>query len=99
MLKNADSNAEFKGLDIDSLGTGHLLMNKAPKMHCRTYRGHGWISPYMGSPCHIETFLFEKEQIVPKPEEAEQKKKIPQEKLKKQKLMAQEKCLQRINAN
>ena len=53
----------------------------------------------MGSPCHIETFLFEKEQIVPKPEEAEQKKKIPQEKLKKQKLMAQEKSLQRINAN
>ena len=99
MLKNADRNAEFKGLDIDSLGTGHLLVNKAPKMHRRTYRGHGWISPYMGSPCHFETFLIEKEQIVPKPEEAERKKKIPQEKLKKQKFMAQEKRLQRINAN
>ena len=91
MLKNADSNAEFKGLDIDSLGTGHILVNKALEMHRRTYRAHGRISPYMSSPCHIDTFLIEKEQIVPKPEEVEQKKKIPQKKLEKQKLMAQEK--------
>ena len=91
MLKNADSNAEFKGLDIDSLGTRHILVNKALEMHCRTYRAHGQISPYMSSPCHIDTFLIEKEQIVPKPEEVEQKEKIPQKKLKKQKLMAQEK--------
>ena len=72
VLKNADSNAEFKGLDIDSLGTGHILVNKALEMHRRTYRAHGRISPYMSSPCHIETFLSEKEQIVPKPEEVEQ---------------------------
>ena len=39
----------------------------------------------------METFLIEKEQIVPKPEEVEQKKKIPQKKLKKQQFMAQEK--------
>ena len=90
MLKNADSNAEFKGLDIDSLGTGHILVNKALEMHCRTYRAHGQISPYMSSPCHIEMILTEKEQIVPKPEEeVAQKKKISQKKLKKQKLMAQ----------
>uniref|UniRef100_A0A2K5DKU9 Large ribosomal subunit protein uL22 n=1 Tax=Aotus nancymaae TaxID=37293 RepID=A0A2K5DKU9_AOTNA len=79
MLKNAESNAELKGLDVDSL------------MRRQTYRAHGRINPYMSSPCHIEMILTEKEQIVPKPEEeVAQKKKISQKKLKKQKLMARE---------
>ncbi|XP_052023425.1 60S ribosomal protein L17-like [Apodemus sylvaticus] len=91
MLKNAESNAELKGLDIDSLVTEHIQVNKAPKMRRRTYRAHGRINPYMSSPCHIEMILTEKEQIVPKPEEeVAQKKKISQKKLKKQKLMARE---------
>uniref|UniRef100_A0A2K6DGQ1 Large ribosomal subunit protein uL22 n=1 Tax=Macaca nemestrina TaxID=9545 RepID=A0A2K6DGQ1_MACNE len=81
MLKNAESNAELKGLDVDSL---HLRC-------AGTYRAHGRINPYMSSPCHIEMILTEKEQIVPKPEEeGAQKKKITQKKLKKQKLMARE---------
>ncbi|KAM8937012.1 large ribosomal subunit protein uL22-like [Lycaon pictus] len=89
MLKNAESNAELKGLDVDSLVTEHIQVVKAPKMRHRTYRVHGWINPYMSSPCHIEMILTEKEQIVPKPEEeVTQKKKISQKKLKKQKLMA-----------
>ncbi|XP_056659827.1 60S ribosomal protein L17-like [Monodelphis domestica] len=90
MLKNAESNAELKGLDVDSLVIEHIQVNKAPKMRRRTYRAHGRISPYMSSPCHIEMILTEKEQIVPKPEEVAQKKKISQKKLKKQKLMARE---------
>ena len=66
-------------------------MNKAPKMRCRTYRAHGWINPYMGSPCHSEMILTEKEEIVPKSEEeVAQKKKIAQKTLKEQKLMAWE---------
>ena len=66
-------------------------MNKAPKMRCRTYRAHGRINPYMGSPCRSEMILTEKEQIVPKPEEeVAHKKKISQKKLKEQKLMAWE---------
>uniref|UniRef100_A0A8D2K8V9 Large ribosomal subunit protein uL22 n=1 Tax=Theropithecus gelada TaxID=9565 RepID=A0A8D2K8V9_THEGE len=77
MLKNAESNAELKGLDVDSLVIEHIQVNK--------------INPYMSSPCHIEMILTEKEQIVPKPEEeGAQKKKISQKKLKKQKLMARE---------
>ena len=89
MLKNAESNAELKGLDVDSLVTEHIQVVKAPKMRHRTYRVHGRINPYMSSPCHIEMILTEKEQIVPKPgEEVAQKKKISQKKLKKQKLMA-----------
>ncbi|EHB14581.1 60S ribosomal protein L17 [Heterocephalus glaber] len=85
------SNAKLKGLDVDSLVTEHIQMNKAPKRHHHTYRAHGRINPYMSSPCHIEMILTEKEQIVPKPEEeVAQKKKISQKKLKKQKLMARE---------
>ncbi|KAK5607957.1 hypothetical protein CRENBAI_007805 [Crenichthys baileyi] len=91
MLKNAESNAELKGLDVDSLVIEHIQVNKAPKMRRRTYRAHGRINPYMSSPCHIEMILTEKEQIVPKPEEeVAQKKKVSQKKLKKQKLMAQQ---------
>ncbi|CAL8237038.1 unnamed protein product [Boreogadus saida] len=91
MLKNAESNAELKGLDVDSLVIEHIQVNKAPKMKRRTYRAHGRINPYMSSPCHIEMILTEKEQIVPKPEEeVAQKKKVSQKKLKKQKLVARE---------
>uniref|UniRef100_A0A2K5N3S1 Large ribosomal subunit protein uL22 n=1 Tax=Cercocebus atys TaxID=9531 RepID=A0A2K5N3S1_CERAT len=85
MLKNAESNAELKGLDVDSPVIEHIQVNIAPKMP------HGQINPYMSSPCHIEMIVTEKEQIVPKPEEeGAQKKKISQKKLKKQKLMARE---------
>uniref|UniRef100_A0ABI7X1E3 Large ribosomal subunit protein uL22 n=1 Tax=Felis catus TaxID=9685 RepID=A0ABI7X1E3_FELCA len=91
MLKNAESNAELKGLDVDSLVIEHIQVNKAPEMRRRTYRARGRINPYMSSPCHLEMILTEKEQIVPKPEEeAAQKKKISRKKLKKQTLMARE---------
>ncbi|ELW62294.1 60S ribosomal protein L17 [Tupaia chinensis] len=68
-LKNAESNAELKGLDVDSLVIEHIQVNKAPKMRHCTYRAHERINPCMSSPCHIEMILTEKEQIVPKPEE------------------------------
>uniref|UniRef100_A0A8C9JDJ2 Large ribosomal subunit protein uL22 n=1 Tax=Panthera tigris altaica TaxID=74533 RepID=A0A8C9JDJ2_PANTA len=87
MLKNAESNAELKGLNVDSLVTEHIQVNKAPKMRHRTYRAHGRINPYMSSPCHTEMILTEKEQTVPKPEEeVAQKKKISQKKHQKRKL-------------
>ena len=57
MLKNAESNAELKGLDVDSLVIEHIQVNKAPKMRRRTYRAHGWINPYVSSPCHTEMIL------------------------------------------
>merc|ERR1712241_958312 len=88
MLKNAESNAEFKGLDTDHLVIDHIQVNRAPKMRRRTYRAHGRINPYMSSPCHIEICLVEKEQAFSKtaaPEEPE-KKKVSQKKLKRQKL-------------
>ena len=36
MLKNADSNDELQGLDVDSLVIEHIQVNKALKMQCRT---------------------------------------------------------------
>ncbi|XP_062943066.1 large ribosomal subunit protein uL22-like [Cynocephalus volans] len=91
VLKNAESNAELKGLDIDSVVTEHIQVNKAPKMHHCTYRAPGGINTYMSSSCHIEMILTEKEQIVPKPEEeVAQKKNISLKKLKKQKLTVRE---------
>ncbi|ELV10227.1 60S ribosomal protein L17 [Tupaia chinensis] len=91
MLKIAESNAEFKELAVDSLVIDHIQVNKAPKMSRHMYRAHGRINPYMSSPFHIEMSLTEKEQIVPKPEEeVVQKKKIPQKKLKIQKLIVWE---------
>jgi len=88
MLKNAESNAEFKGLDTDHLVIEHVQVNRAPKMRRRTYRAHGRINAYMSSPCHIEIILAEKEQAIAKPTtDAESKKKVSQKKLKKQKMM------------
>ena len=38
MLKNAEGNAELKGLDVDSLVIEHIQVNKVPKMQRRTYK-------------------------------------------------------------
>merc|ERR1711941_99329 len=88
LLKNAESNAEYKGLDADHLVVDHIQVNRAPKMRRRTYRAHGRINPYMSSPCHIEVVLVEKEQAFAKvPSAAEpEKKKVSQKKLKRKKL-------------
>merc|ERR1711977_301660 len=88
LLKNAESNAEYKGLDADHLVVDHIQVNRAPKMRRRTYRAHGRINPYMSSPCHIEICLVEKEQAFAKAAASEEpeKKKVSQKKLKRQKL-------------
>jgi len=89
LLKNAESNAEYKGLDSDHLVVDHIQVNRAPKMRRRTYRAHGRINPYMSSPCHIEVILVEKEQVFAKVSETAaepEKKKVSQKKLKRQKL-------------
>merc|ERR1711974_228561 len=90
LLKNAESNAEYKGLDADHLVVDHIQVNRAPKMRRRTYRAHGRINPYMSSPCHIELCLVEKEGAFAKAGATAEpeKKKVSQKKLKKQKLMA-----------
>lgn len=44
LLKNAESNADNKGLDADRLVIEHIQVNRAPKMRRRTYRAHGRIN-------------------------------------------------------
>merc|ERR1712107_534425 len=88
MLKNAESNAEYKGLYADHLVIDHIQVNRAPKMRRRTYRAHGRINPYMSSPCHIELSLVEKEQTFASRSEEPEKKKLSKKKLQKQKLAA-----------
>merc|ERR1712018_609720 len=75
LLKNAESNAEYKGLDADHLVVDHIQVNRAPKMRRRTYRANGRINPYMSSPCHIELTLVEKNKLSPKPQLKNQKRK------------------------
>jgi len=41
LLKNAEANAEVKGLDCSNLVVSHIQVNQAPKQRRRTYRAHG----------------------------------------------------------
>ncbi|KAI1907893.1 hypothetical protein LOZ58_006796 [Ophidiomyces ophidiicola] len=66
LLKNAEANADTKGLDTGNLIVKHIQVNQAPKQRRRTYRAHGRINPYMSSPCHIEMILTEADEVVQK---------------------------------
>jgi large subunit ribosomal protein L17e len=44
LLKNAESNADVKGLDRDALFIKHIQVNQAPKQRRRTFRAHGRIN-------------------------------------------------------
>ncbi|VCU41032.1 Bgt-4608, partial [Blumeria graminis f. sp. tritici] len=68
LLKNAEANADTKGLDTGNLIIKHIQVNQAPKQRRRTYRAHGRINPYMSNPCHIELILTEGEEVVQKSE-------------------------------
>merc|ERR1719456_751053 len=74
LLKNAESNAEVKGLDTENLEISHIQVNRAQKQRRRTYRAHGRTNPYMSSPCHIEMILSEKAAAIGKGEEDEESK-------------------------
>ncbi|KAL4189760.1 hypothetical protein AMTRI_Chr08g208750 [Amborella trichopoda] len=71
LLKGAESNADVKGLDVDTLCISHIQVNQAQKQRRRTYRAHGRINPYMSSPCHIELILSEKDASVKKEAETQ----------------------------
>ncbi|RJE25480.1 60s ribosomal protein l17 [Aspergillus sclerotialis] len=66
LLKNAEANADGKGLDTGNLIVKRIQVNQAPKGRRRTYRAHGRINPYMTNPCHIELILTEGEEVVQK---------------------------------
>merc|ERR1712071_284796 len=60
LLKNAESNADLKGLDVGHLVIDHIQVNRAP---------------YMRTPCHLEVILGEKEEVVSKVKDDEPSKK------------------------
>lgn len=66
LLKNAEANADAKGLDTQALVIRNIVVHQAPKTFRRTYRAHGRINPYKNSPCHIEILLAEPAEQVPK---------------------------------
>lgn len=41
LIKNAEANADTKGLDTGALVVKHIQVNQAPKGRRRTYRAHG----------------------------------------------------------
>ena len=61
---------DLMGLDVDSLLIEDIQVNKVSKMHCWTYR-----STWAPS-ATLRWFLLKKMQIIPKPEEVAQKKKV-----------------------
>ncbi|KAG7661871.1 RPL17B [[Candida] subhashii] len=66
LLRNAQSNAEAKGLDASKLVISHIQVNHAPKQRRRTYRAHGRINAYQSTPSHIELTLTEEGEAVEK---------------------------------
>ena len=66
LLKNLQSNAEAKGLDIEKCSITHFAVQRAVQGRRRTYRAHGRIGPYLSSNCHIEFIVTEKAEKVKK---------------------------------
>ena len=66
LLKNAQANADAKGLNTESLVISHIQVNQAPNQRRRTYRAHGRSNAYLSSPCHIEIHLTEEGEQVAK---------------------------------
>ncbi|CAA6653652.1 unnamed protein product [Spirodela intermedia] len=72
LLKNAESNAEVKGLDVDTLYISHIQVNQARNRDAGpTALMGGSTVTYMSSPCHIELVLSEKEEAVQKEPETQ----------------------------
>ena len=69
LLRNAEANAEVKGLDTELMYVSHAQANRAMKQRRRTYRAHGRIGPYMSSPAHIELILAQRSERIERAEE------------------------------
>lgn len=57
LLKNAEANADTKGLDTGNLIVKHIQVNQAPKQRRRTYRAHGRVSSH-GKPTIHPILIF-----------------------------------------
>jgi large subunit ribosomal protein L22 len=59
VLSNAESNAEYKGLDTEKCRIIHAATMKARKIKRYIERAHGRSTPYFDTMCHIEILLLE----------------------------------------
>jgi large subunit ribosomal protein L22 len=59
VLSNAESNAEYKGLDPDRLRITHTCVLRARKVKRYIERAHGQSSPFFKTLSHIEIVLTE----------------------------------------
>jgi large subunit ribosomal protein L17e len=66
LLKNAESNAETKRLNVDKLFVKDVQVNQAMKGRRRTYRAHGRINAYLSSNCHVFLVCQEKQDRIKK---------------------------------
>ncbi|CAE6434762.1 unnamed protein product [Rhizoctonia solani] len=76
LLKNAESNADAKSLELEELTIKNIVVQQAPKTRRRTYRAHGRINPYQGHPCHVEIILAASEEEVERNKEKDAISKI-----------------------
>mmetsp|Transcript_9812 Transcript_9812/g.26066 ORF Transcript_9812/g.26066 Transcript_9812/m.26066 type:complete len:186 (+) Transcript_9812:85-642(+) len=86
LLRNAESNAEFKNLDTENLTITHIQVSMAQQGRRRTFRAHGRVNAYMNCPCHVEMLLEEKAESVEKPAEETKAKKFTKKQLAKRRL-------------
>merc|ERR1712113_837792 len=64
LINNAESNAKFRGLNVNKLYIRHILVNKAMRSLRRSYRySFGGRFPRANNPCHIEIILEEWEEL------------------------------------
>merc|ERR1719221_323880 len=66
LVRNAEVNARSKGLKKQSLYISHIAIQRARQGKRRRRRAHGRINPFNSHPCHIEMFVEERAQKVPK---------------------------------
>ncbi|KAB0794773.1 hypothetical protein PPYR_11612 [Photinus pyralis] len=64
LLKNAESNAEYNGLDVDRLVVRHLQVSRGcVSRRRRAFRAHGRINTHRYVPCNIQVYLTEEEYL------------------------------------
>jgi len=59
VLRNAEANAEYKGLDVDSLKVVHASAYPGAKIRNYIPRAFGRATPYFETLCHVEIVLEE----------------------------------------
>ncbi|AEA38857.1 60S ribosomal protein L17 (nucleomorph) [Cryptomonas paramecium] len=66
LLKNIESNASRKNLDMNYLYIKKIQVNKSVRGNRRTFRAHGCINSFSSHPCHIEMWVSRRSDIVQK---------------------------------